>query len=186
MKTVTLHGFSKAKPIAFTAAFAALCCIGTMWISVQLPASGYFNTGDVFVLLSGWFLGPLYGSVAAAVGSALADIFVGYASYAPATFLIKGLDAFVAYWIWALLKKCFKKEILDFLPRTLSAIVGELLMIAGYFLFESALAGSFSAAAPNLLGNGLQGLCCTVCAVILVSALYPIKQVKQFFPHLSR
>ena len=92
-QAVSLRGFSPAKQIAFTALFASLCCIGTVLIVVPLPASGYFNAGDIFVLLSAWCLGPLFGSVASAVGSALADIVSGFAIYAPATFLIKGLPA---------------------------------------------------------------------------------------------
>ena len=88
--------FSLSKRLVFTALFAALCTVGTVVISIPLPF-GYFNLGDVFVLLSAWLLGPLYGSIAAAVGSALADILLGFPVYAPATFLIKGIDALVAY-----------------------------------------------------------------------------------------
>ena len=56
---------SAAKRLAFTALFAALCCVGTMFIVIPLP-HGYFNAGDVFVLLAGWCMGPVFGSVAAA------------------------------------------------------------------------------------------------------------------------
>lgn len=48
---------SAAKRLAFTALFAALCCVGTMFIVIPLP-HGYFNAGDVFVLLAGWCMGP--------------------------------------------------------------------------------------------------------------------------------
>ncbi len=183
MKTTRRKGVSPAKQISFAAAFAALCCVSTMLITVPLPASGYFNTGDVFVLLSAWFLGPFYGSFAAAVGSALADVFCGFPLYAPATFFIKGLDAFVAYLVWAFLKKLVKKDALDFLTRTVGAIFGELVMLFGYFAYECMLYGVFGAT-PNLLGNTLQGVCCLILAVSLCSALYPIKPVRRFFPLL--
>lgn len=49
------------------------------------------------VLLCGWLLGPIYGTIAAGLGPALADIFSGYVVYAPATFVIKALMALVAY-----------------------------------------------------------------------------------------
>lgn len=52
---------SVAKRLAFSAVFAALCCVATVVIVVPLPY-GYFNLGDVFVLLAGWCLGPLYGA----------------------------------------------------------------------------------------------------------------------------
>ena len=182
---VSLHTFSKGKKLAFTAAFAALCLISTLFLTIPLPASGYFNIGDVFVLLSGWCLGPLYGSIAAAVGSSLADILAGYGVYAPATFLIKGCDALIAYYAWLFLKKFIKKERLDFLVRTISAILGEAIMVFGYFLFDGLISGNFAAAVPNLLGNATQGLCCLVCAVLIVAVLYPVKRTKNFFPFLG-
>ena len=178
----TLFRKPTAKDLAFTALFAALCCIGTLVIAIPLP-NGYFNTGDVFVLLAGWLLGPI-GCVGAAIGSALADIISGYTLYAVPTFFIKGLDAFAAYMVWVFFKKLIKKESLDFLPRILSALVGESLMVAGYFLFEWVLYG-FGGATLALVGNLTQGVCATMCAVIIISILYPMKGTKNLFPVLK-
>ena len=183
-KLITLKGMSLAKRLTFTALFAALCCVATVLITIPLPASGYFNTGDVFVLLSAWCLGPIYGVIAAAVGSALGDLFLGYALYAPVTFVLKGLVAFIACIVCWFFKTLIKKQSLDFLPRIFSAVLGELIMIVGYFFFEMILYG-FYGALPNVLGNGLQAACCTICAVLLVSALYNVKTVRNFFPPLK-
>ncbi len=183
-KIITLKGLTLSKRISFTALFAALCCVGTVLITIPLPASGYFNTGDVFVLLSAWCLGPIYGVVAAAIGSALGDLFLGYALYAPVTFLIKGLDAFIACFACWFFKKLIAKPRLDFLPRVFSAILGEIIMIVGYFLFECILYGVFGAL-PNVLGNALQATCCIVCATLMVTALYNVKAVRNTFPPLK-
>lgn len=183
-KAVCLLGVSSSKQLAFTALFAALCAVSTVIITIPLP-NGYFNTGDVFVLCSGWFLGPLYGPLAAAVGSALADIWCGFALYAPATFIIKGIDAFVAYTVWRFIKNYIQKEGLDFLPRVLSALLGELIMIAGYFLFEFVLYG-LSGGIASLLGNALQAVCCAVLATAICSALYPVKTIYNLFPALQK
>ena len=75
---------------------AALTCVATIVIKIPSPLNGYINLGDCIVLLSGWLLSPVYGFFAAGLGSALADLFSGYAAYAPATFLIKGLMALIA------------------------------------------------------------------------------------------
>ena len=185
MKNVSsLYSFSSAKQLAFTALFSAFCLLGTLVIVIPLPSAGYFNTGDVFVLLAGWCLGPLYGSFAAAVGSALADIISGFAFYAPATFIIKGLDAFIAYVVWVFCKKVIKKESLDFLRRALSAVFAELFMVLGYVLFESILYG-FGVAIVSVLGNFLQGICCGILGVALIASVGAIKKVKQYFPHLG-
>jgi uncharacterized membrane protein len=182
-KTVCLRAGSLAKQLTFTAVFAALCCVATCLIAIPLP-NGYFNTGDVFVLLAGWCLGPLFGGVAAATGSALADVLTGYALYAPATFIIKGLDAIVAYYVYQIIKKLIKNEKVDFIPRAFSAILGELLMVSGYCLFEIYLYGVGGALA-SVVGNLLQGGCCALCAVLLMTALYSVSAVRKFFPHLS-
>ncbi|MBE7084765.1 MAG: ECF transporter S component [Clostridiales bacterium] len=183
-KIITLKSMSLSKRLTLTALFCALCCVSTAVVTVPLPASGYFNTGDVFVLLSAWCLGPIYGVLSASIGSALGDLLLGYALYAPATFVIKGLNAFLACFVCWGLKKFIRKPSLDFLPRILSATIGELVMIVGYFLFESILYGFFGAI-PNLLGNGLQAVCCIACATLIVSAFYHIKSVRNFFPPLK-
>ena len=113
-KLITLKELSISKRISFTALFAALCCVATVLITIPLPASGYFNTGDVFVLLSAWCLGPIYGVAAAAIGSALGDLFLGYALYAPVTFFVKGLTAFVACASCWFFKKLIRKHIRAF------------------------------------------------------------------------
>ena len=182
-KIVFLKELSLAKRLAFTALFAALCCVSTLLITVPLPASGFFNTGDVFVLLAGWCLGPLYGALAAAIGSALGDLLLSYAIYAPATFVIKGLDACAAFFVYAALKSCIRKNKLDTLPRVLSALVGEVVMVGGYFLFECVLYTVYGAI-PNLVGNALQGACCIVCAALIVAALFNIKGTRKLFPPL--
>jgi uncharacterized membrane protein len=111
---------NKTKKIVFSALLASLVCVATMVIKIPSPLSGYINLGDGVVLLCGWLLGPFYGFLAAAVGSALADLFYGYMVYVPATFLIKGAVALIA----CVLSKKTKKFI--------GAIAAEAVMVAGY------------------------------------------------------
>ena len=54
-----------------TALMMALTMVATMYITIPLPL-GYVNLGDVFVLMSVFVLGPVYGTIAAGVGSGLA------------------------------------------------------------------------------------------------------------------
>ena len=79
--------------IIMAAMFASLACVATMIIKIPSPLNGYINLGDCVVLLAGWMLSPLYGFLAAGIGSALADVLSGYVMYAPATFIIKGMMA---------------------------------------------------------------------------------------------
>ena len=90
---IPLNG--KTKQIVTAALFAALACVATMVIKIPSPMDGYLNLGDCVVLAAGWLLAPGYGFLAAGLGSGLADLFSGYAAYAPATFVIKGLMALI-------------------------------------------------------------------------------------------
>ena len=170
------------KRLVYTAAFAALCCIA-MWLLVIPLPYGYFNVGDVFVLLAGWCLGPLFGGLAAGLGSALADVFSGYALYAPATLVIKALMSVLAYYVYRLMKKCVGKPSLDFLPRVVAAIAAEVVMVLGYFAFDAILYG-LAGGAAGLFGNTMQGTICAVGGVTLVLAMRAIPFFKKYFPLL--
>lgn len=106
------------------------------------------------VLLSAWFLGPAYGFFAGGVGSMLADVLSGYVYYAPGTLVIKGVMALVAALIFQILKHKTAGRIL---AEVVSGILGECIMIAGYFGYESLLLGKGLAVAANIPGNLIQG-----------------------------
>ena len=181
-KTACQNRLSLSKQLALCAVFAALCLTSTLLISIPLP-NGYFNVGDVFVLLSGWCLG-VWGIPAAAIGSALADVISGFALYAPATFLIKGATACLAFFVCKFLNKLFKKELLRAIPRFLSAIAAETAMLVGYFLFESILYG-FAGAALALAGNAIQGSLCALCGTTLCAFLSSLSPLRKNFPALE-
>lgn len=138
---------NKTKRIIFTSLFSALCCVLTMIIKIPSPIGGFMNLGDAAVLASGWFLGGWYGFFAAAIGSALADVFSGYVVYAPATFIIKGLMALILY----AFSKGEKKQGL-----IIGAALSEIVMCAGYYIFDGFLYG-FGASLLNIPANLFQG-----------------------------
>ena len=176
---------SIAKHISFTGVFAALCFVATVIVKIPQPSGGYFNLGDAFVLLSGWFLGPAYGAVAAGLGCALADLALDGAIYAPATLVIKAAMAVLAYFIAKLFKKFIKKEKFDVLPRILSALAAEAVMVGGYFFYEAVCLGLGLGAAAGIVSNVLQGLVALFGSALLVGALYPLRPVRNFFPKLG-
>lgn len=154
---------TKTQKIVFSALLASLVCVATMIIKIPSPLKGYINLGDCVVLLSGWILSPFYGFLTAGVGSGLADIFSGYVIYAPATFIIKGLMALVAHFVFKMMSKR-----LPALPcRILSGTLSEIAMVGGYFLFEGFLYG-FIPSAVNIPPNAVQGVAGLVLGVILV------------------
>lgn len=154
---------STTKKIVFAAMLAALCCVATMIVKIPTPLKGYINMGDCIVLLAGVVLPPLYGFAAAAVGSALADVLSGYVFYAPATFVIKGVMALIAFFVFKLLKKRPGGTP----ARIISGVIAETEMVLGYFAFEGFVYG-FKAAAVNIASNTIQGIAGLVIGIILV------------------
>ena len=137
----------------YASLFAALVAVATMIIKIPTPTGGYVNIGDGFVLLSGWMLGPVWGTLAAGIGSMLADL-IGYPIYAPATFIIKALMALVAFALAKACKLVFKKQ--RWLAYVLSGIVAELVMIVGYFVFEAIFMSYGMGAIVGVLPNASQ------------------------------
>ena len=156
----------KTKKIVISALIAALTCVATMIIKIPSPLKGYLNLGDCVVLLAGWTLSPVYGFFAAGIGSALADIFSGYATYAPVTFVVKGLMALIAFYGFKLLHKTLH----DLPSRIISGIAAESVMILGYYVFEGFIYG-FVPSLINIPANAVQGVAGLILGVILVKLL---------------
>lgn len=155
----------KIRKLVYSALLAALVCVATLVIQIPAPVSGYVNLGDGLVLLCGWLLGPWYGALAAGVGSMLADLFGGFAIYAPGTFITKAVMAMAA----ALLPRVLPLPRL--LRSVLSGIAAELVMIAGYFFYGAALMGGFAASAAGIPGNAVQGVAGLVVGILLSEGL---------------
>lgn len=161
--------------LVITALFAALVCVATMIINVPIPATkGYINVGDTIVLLSAWIIGGWYGALAAGIGSGLADIILSASQYAPGTFVIKFLMGIFAYLVFVAVSKT---NINDYIGYFASAIVAEVTMIAGYFLYESVILGYGLGAIPAILGNIIQAVGSIILAFMAITILVKSKSL---------
>lgn len=157
---------NKTKTITLSAMLAALVFIATFFLKIPLP-QGYAHLGNCFVLISGWVLGPVYGALAAGIGSVMADVCGGFAIYIIPTFIIKALSAIFAYLSMKFLSDKINNK---YVRRTLSAVAGGWICPAGYFIFEI-----FVYSFPNalldvwaLIAEECVGI---VCALLLAAAL---------------
>ncbi|NLC16873.1 MAG: ECF transporter S component [Clostridiales bacterium] len=116
--------------IALIAVFGALIFVFTAFVAFPV-GMGYVNLGDIFIFTACMFLG-YFALIPAAVGSALADIFLGYTFYAPATLIIKGLMAV----IFLLIKGKNQSNI----RILIGMITGSVFMQIGYTAYEVILA----------------------------------------------
>ena len=153
--------------LAFSGLMAALILLATAVLKIPMPmTNGYVHLGDGFILLAasmlGWAAVP-----AAAVGSALSDLLLGYVPYVLPTLLIKAAVAAVA-----VLACRARKEWL----KVLGFVAAEAIMVGGYFLVEWLIMGyGFAGAAASLVGNCMQGLSGVVIGMILIPLMHRIR-----------
>lgn len=155
--------YNKTRKIVMTSMLAALVCVATMIIKIQLTPNGYINLGDGIVIISGYVLGPLYGFFAAGIGSMLADLFSGFVLYMPATFVVKGFMAALSYVMIKWLSSFMNKTV----AVIISAVFAEAVMIIGYYIFEGFIYG-FQAALLSMPGNAIQSVAGIVTGTLLV------------------
>lgn len=159
--------FNKLIKLIIAALFTAIVCVATYIVQIPMPATGGFvNLGDCFVLTAGFVLGPVYGGIAAGLGSMLTDILAGYPQYAPATFIIKALMAVVFYYITKA-----SRDKLDFIFRIIGGIVSEAIMVLCYFGYEAVILKYGMGAAGSILGNVGQGVVGLIAAAVLCTAV---------------
>lgn len=101
-----------SKFVALSSSFTALVFIATAIFALAIASTGgYFNFGEGMVYLSSLVGGPIVGLIAGAIGSSLADVITGYGFFAPGTFIIKGIEGYVAGYLFLKLRKLDKNQI---------------------------------------------------------------------------
>lgn len=154
-----------ARELAATSLMAALCFVATYAVMIPVPAtSGYFNIGDVFVIISGLVFGPIVGGLSGGIGSALSDAIGGYFFYAPFTLIIKGCEGLVAGYVGGRLAKSSYRRVV------LAWALGGAIVVVGYFTVETVFFG-MPAASVEVPVNLLQVVVAGVVGIPISQAL---------------
>lgn len=162
---------NKTLLLALSGIMAALIFVSTMFL--QIPAGrGYIHPGDALILLAAALLGAP-AIPAAAIGSALADLFSGYTVYCLPTLIVKGAMAAIVF-------LGLKKGQAVLFRTFLFFLLAECWMVLGYFLAEWLVLGyGLYGASASVLSNLTQG----AGGIILAALLYP--PLKKMLAHLS-
>lgn len=170
--------------IAMCGVMAALVAIGTSIIRIPINATGgYVHLGDSLVYISGVLFGPIFGGLAAAIGSFIADM-LGYPLYAVPTFIIKGLDAFVVgaiYMNTGAKSDNMRKKIVSYI---IAFLAGGAVMVSGYCIFESYMYG-FQTAVLAVIPNVMQAVIGGFLGLPLLIAIERTGMMKSFKNSLS-
>ncbi|MEM2647529.1 MAG: ECF transporter S component [Candidatus Bathyarchaeia archaeon] len=130
----------------------ALVCATTMLFTVYVPATkGFFNMGETMVYLSAILFGPFIGAFAGGVGSMLADLFLGYYYYAPATLIIKASEGFIVGLLYRYNLKLGRKG-WKITTSLLGVLVGAILAFVGsnYYSGDIELALGYTILTPHI------------------------------------
>lgn len=184
----------KTKKLVYAAMFAVINYVAFTYGKITIPVTAGTSTAihiaNAIVVLSSWFLGPLYGGLAGAIGLSLADVLdPRYITSAPKTFLLKFIIGMVSGTVARhlhLKERTDRKEII--MVGTTSAIAGlglNVLLdpVVGY-LYRNYLLGIPQEAAKIIAtwvagSTAINAVICVFVSVILYLALY-----KTFLPRL--
>ncbi len=148
--------------VVLIALFSALVCVLTIFVRIPW-GKGYINFGDTLIFLAASLLGPVGGMIAGAIGSSLADLFSGFATYAPFTFVVKGGEGFLCGILYTYV---FRKQ-RPMLRRLFSMLIAGAWMIIGYFLTDLMLYG-WEASLFNFVSGPIQAGASLVVALIVM------------------
>ena len=155
-----------------------ICSIGLCGYNVNpYPYSRnkrIYYPGDAIVILSGVVLGPVWGLLAAGIGSAMADLLGGYFVYVPITFAVKGLIALFAGLVYQKMATDKKKK---YIAVLIGGVIDIVLVAGGYFVCEYFLYGA--SAAASIPANIIQGVGGLVISIILYPILIAIPDINQ-------
>jgi len=151
------------------ALFSAMIMILTL-LNVRVPGTttgAYIHAGDSLIYTCSWFIGGFYSASAAALGSFLADLYLGAADYMFATLVIK----FIMGLVCALMLRMLGDR-----PWAVivSAGAGAFIMISGYGAYEWFMFGK-AAAFGNMPANLIQGVAGIVIVLPIITALKNVK-----------
>ena len=186
---------NRINKIILTGIMTSLIMVATMVIRIHVPfTQGYVHLGDAVIFIAVLVLGKKYGTFAGGAGSALADFFSGYAYYAPWTFVVKALMAFV---VGAAMEHLEKKnheaakngeESKPWLNaqkkipliELIAMAFGGIEMTVGYYIAASLMQGNWYTPLFSVPGNIAQFIVGMILATALAAALYKTPARKYF------
>ena len=182
MKDLGLAGGVNARMITITGVMLAVTFVMTRSITFSIGPGGFVHMGDIAIFVTAILFGPVVALISGGLGTALADVSLGYGAWAPGTLVIHGLQGFVAGLI------AWRAEIRR---MVIAAIAGGIILVVGYFLYmlifipvglldgeegKTAFAVALAAVWPNIFQVGFGAVIGLPVALAVRSAYPPIQR----------
>ncbi len=167
---------NSTKELTLTALLIALVTTATMIITIPVPATeGFIHAGDGVIFFVAVFFGKRKGALAAGIGSALADLLLGYSMWIIPTLLVKSV---MGYLVGAIAEKSELKQ-LGWL-KMLGVTIGAVWMAFGYLVAGSFIKGSIQVALAGLPWDLVQGFGGIVLFVPFAAAISRTRYFDQY------
>ena len=169
-----------------TAMMTAMVMIATTFFKVP-NAMGYIHLGDGFVLLAAIILPKKYACFAGGVGAGLADIYGGYAVWAPWTLVIKIVMVLIVQLFFDFLTKRASngKHIAKIagipFAELFAYVLAVLWTVSGYYVAKGFISGNWAAPIADVPGNVLQAAVGSVIAILVSVTLGKTSLGRSFY-----
>ena len=152
-----------------------------MLLQIPIPATlGYINLGDTMIFVVAILFSPVTAMISGGIGSALADVLLGYTQWALFTLIIKGLEGLICGLIIVKFRKIFIDGRLVKTMSLVAMISGGLVMIVGYFFGGWILFGTWQSSIVSVPQYLIQAVASVVLGYVVVFILKLIK-MKEYF-----
>ena len=169
-----------------TAMMTAMVMIATTFFKVP-NAMGYIHLGDGFVLLAAIILPKKYACFAGGVGAGLADIYGGYAVWAPWTLVIKIVMVLIVQLFFDFLMKRASngKHIAKIagipFAELFAYVLAVLWTVSGYYIAQGFISGNWIAPVADIPGNVLQAAVGSIITILVSVTLEKTSLGRSFY-----
>lgn len=169
-----------------TAMMTAMVMIATTFFKIP-NAMGYIHLGDGFVLLAAIILPKKYACFAGGVGAGLADIYGGYAVWAPWTLVIKIVMVLIVQLFFDFLTKRASngKHIAKIagipFAELFAYVLAVLWTVSGYYIAQGFISGNWMAPVADVPGNVLQAAVGSIIAILVSVTLGKTSLGRSFY-----
>lgn len=149
-----ITGKDMTSNLAFTGLLAAVVLAG-FFLSIKFPLMGtkaQVGFGNVFCVLAGLILGPVYGGFAAGIGGFFYDLLTGWADSSLVTFALKFLMAFITGLITWGVHGDHKPTLKRIIPAAIVGSLAQCLLYLGHGWLEAILLGNPEDAIKYIMG----------------------------------
>ncbi len=171
--------FNRIQDLTILGLLIALVAVSTMVIKIPTIATeGYIHLGDSMIFLAAIMFGKRKGAIAGGLGSAMADLLLGYTHWVLPTLIIKAL---MGYGVGVIADQGGNN--LVNLRNSIALIFGAVWMVLGYFIAGGIMKGSFLVAGASVSANLIQGF---VGALLFIPIGAALKRTKYFERHVLK